>query len=477
MPFQQKTFDGSSRYLGITIANDAEMKPRALVGSVPYALVAYNATGDITPNSVSIPEHGTVIDNEGKWVGDPSGLVGPTGPQGPKGDPGATGPQGPKGDKGDTGAAGVQGPKGDPGPTGPQGLTGPQGPQGLTGPQGPQGMTGPQGPVGPKGDPGATGLQGPKGDQGAAGPQGQKGDPGATGATGPQGPKGDTGATGPQGPQGPAGASPWKLNGNNTYYDAGKVGVGVSSPSMSLSVGSNLHGANDGMSLDGILKLGWGTGVSTPSAGQVVVYHESANSGSLRIKTSATDAMAIQTNGNVGVGTNAPGQKLSVAGVVESTSGGFKFPDATVQTTAAWTTESLLAQLANGPTIVANDAGYAQFAEVQSTNANVFEVLASGNYGVKFKKAGRIMWTYDQDIIATGGSYAWVFSWIDGINAGASLMAPTGGYWDGMHAGGAYNVTANQVLMIQWGCSGCNITGMDNGGWGRLGIVWTGNPS
>jgi hypothetical protein len=38
--------------------------------------------------------------------------------------------------------------------------------------------------------------------------------------------------------------------------------------------------------------------------------------------------------GNVGVGTTAPGQKLSVAGTIEATTGGFKFPDATTQATA-----------------------------------------------------------------------------------------------------------------------------------------------
>jgi hypothetical protein len=36
----------------------------------------------------------------------------------------------------------------------------------------------------------------------------------------------------------------------------------------------------------------------------------------------------------VGIGTTAPGQKLSVAGIIESTTGGVKFPDGTVQTTA-----------------------------------------------------------------------------------------------------------------------------------------------
>jgi hypothetical protein len=42
----------------------------------------------------------------------------------------------------------------------------------------------------------------------------------------------------------------------------------------------------------------------------------------------------LNQSGNVGVGTTNPGQKLSVAGTIESTSGGVKFPDGTVQTTA-----------------------------------------------------------------------------------------------------------------------------------------------
>lgn len=39
-------------------------------------------------------------------------------------------------------------------------------------------------------------------------------------------------------------------------------------------------------------------------------------------------------SGNVGVGTTAPMEKLSVAGIIESTSGGVRFPDGTLQTTA-----------------------------------------------------------------------------------------------------------------------------------------------
>jgi Chaperone of endosialidase/Collagen triple helix repeat (20 copies) len=92
---------------------------------------------------------------------------------------------------------------GNPGPDGPEG---PQGPEGPTGPQGPQGL------------PGDTGPQGP---DGPAGPQGD---------TGPIGPQG------PDGPQGPPGDSHWLINGTATYYTAGNVGIGTSSPAYPLVV-------------------------------------------------------------------------------------------------------------------------------------------------------------------------------------------------------------------------------------------------
>ena len=72
---------------------------------------------------------------------------------------------------------------------------------------------------------------------------------------------------------------------------------------------------------------------------------------SIKSKTANTAANALQlngfdstqfvkfdSNGNVGIGTTGTGSKLTVAGVIESTSGGIKFPDATTQTTAGLTT-------------------------------------------------------------------------------------------------------------------------------------------
>ena len=158
------------------------------------------------------------------------------GPQGPKGDTGATGARGPQG---------IQGPKGDTGPQGGQGI---QGPKGDTGATGPQGETGPRGATGPAGPTGANIIK-YNGDipGGGAGvqytfarsnlqpsdiakvgdivfdqwPNGNGVDIGfwritslsstsctvtglSSGFTIPKGNKGDTGAQGPQGPQGPA---------------------------------------------------------------------------------------------------------------------------------------------------------------------------------------------------------------------------------------------------------------------------------
>jgi hypothetical protein len=104
-------FSGAPMYLGLTVNTDAEMTPRQPMVSVPYAFAAANAVGDITPTSVSI---GTtlVIDGTGKWVGPPTGLVGPVGPTGPQGAPGigSVGPVGPTGPQGPAGGVGPAGP-------------------------------------------------------------------------------------------------------------------------------------------------------------------------------------------------------------------------------------------------------------------------------------------------------------------------------------------------------------------------------
>lgn len=111
-PFDQPTgpvFDGTARYMGITVGADTEMTPRAVVQSVPYAMIAGDVLGDIHPASITVNGN-EIINSMGEWTGPSANIVGPVGP---------TGPEGPMGATGATGADGAMGP---PGPTGPTGV-------------------------------------------------------------------------------------------------------------------------------------------------------------------------------------------------------------------------------------------------------------------------------------------------------------------------------------------------------------------
>lgn len=124
--FAAEALAGKTLYLGITVNTDQELSPRQTLLAVPYAVVADNAIGDITPNSVSVGGN-MVIDSTGKWVGSVAGL------QGSPGVAGATGAAGAQGLQGATGAAGAQGPQGVPGQDGAPGAMGSTGPQGAAG--------------------------------------------------------------------------------------------------------------------------------------------------------------------------------------------------------------------------------------------------------------------------------------------------------------------------------------------------------
>ena len=90
------------------------------------------------------------------------------------------------------------------GATGPQG---PAGPTGATGANGLNGATGPAGLTGPAGSTGSQGPAGPTGSNGLNGPQGIQGATGSQGIQGIQGPTGPSGANGLNGATGSTGAT------------------------------------------------------------------------------------------------------------------------------------------------------------------------------------------------------------------------------------------------------------------------------
>ena len=52
LPLDEVVFDGSTRWLGITVGADPEMTPRAAIVSVPYAMFAGDVRGEINPTNV-----------------------------------------------------------------------------------------------------------------------------------------------------------------------------------------------------------------------------------------------------------------------------------------------------------------------------------------------------------------------------------------------------------------------------------------
>ena len=101
---------GEDRWLEIQVDTDPPMTPRQQIVSVAYSIHSSSAANaddvlnkDINPSSVTITGYGEVIDSDGQWIGDPTGLKGPTGStgatgaRGPQGSRGATGPQGSRG--------------------------------------------------------------------------------------------------------------------------------------------------------------------------------------------------------------------------------------------------------------------------------------------------------------------------------------------------------------------------------------------
>ena len=137
----------------------------------------------------------------------------------------------------------------------------------------------------------------------------------------------------------------------------GKVGIGTANPEATLEIKGtsliragdfkgNAGGASGGLEIRGpagtygpSLALDNGTQqwnmVSWEDNSFRIVKSTGTTFSPLIIKNNSFQNALVLTSQGVGVGTSNPTEKLSVAGTIESTSGGFKFPDGTVQNTAA----------------------------------------------------------------------------------------------------------------------------------------------
>ncbi|MBI2810790.1 MAG: hypothetical protein HYX67_08190 [Candidatus Melainabacteria bacterium] len=156
-------------------------------------------------------------------------------------------------------------------------------------------------------------------------------------------------------------------------FKNGSLGIGTNSPGALLALSKSVSGSSVGVFIDNTNSAGYGvlrinSGNLDAAAGAALHHFGTTytNSGGARMPNQtnlttwgsnglalsaedsagiikffttgwadANERMRITSVGNVGIGTAVPGQKLSVAGTIESTSGGFKFPDGTIMTSGS----------------------------------------------------------------------------------------------------------------------------------------------
>ncbi|TSC96586.1 MAG: hypothetical protein Athens071426_363 [Parcubacteria group bacterium Athens0714_26] len=112
--------------------------------------------------------------------------------------------------------------------------------------------------------------------------------------------------------------------------NAGNVGIGTTAPGTPLDVIGDVR-LRPKSGVAPILRV-----YNADSTDEAFIrYLGSGATSALSFEPQGVEKMRIQQNGNVGIGTTNPGEKLAVAGTIESTSGGFKFPDGTTQASAA----------------------------------------------------------------------------------------------------------------------------------------------
>lgn len=181
--------------------------------------------------------------------------------------------------------------------------------------------------------------------------------------------------------------------------------------------------------------------------------------------------IAVTAAGNVGIGTTTPGQKLTVAGTIESTSGGFKFPDGSTQTVAAVSGVSYPQNAQNGNyTLVLADAGK----QIYSANTAVQTITIPTNASVAFPIGTLItiinrgtsqilLGTTGVSVIANGSAAALTYNSIAPNNAVQLLKTGTN-TWDSMF--GTFAATLRSHLIVAGGGGGGGVSAGGGGGAG-----------
>jgi hypothetical protein len=104
-----------------------------------------------------------------------------------------------------------------------------------------------------------------------------------------------------------------------SLVNGGNVGIGISSPSARLDVAGNIF-SRPGGATGAVAEL---TADASSGANGIslIAGFASGGFGPIRLLTSGTERMRIDSSGNVGIGTSSPGARLDVKGLVRSSIG------------------------------------------------------------------------------------------------------------------------------------------------------------
>ncbi len=250
------------------------------------------------------------------------------------------------------------------------------------------------------------------------------------------------------------------------FETGGRVGIGTTAPASFLDIrGSGARTTTPNLVIGSITDTSHGlSNFTTGVASGLSLVLQTGNFGSIAFTPNggATYPFFVNNNGqayfagNLGIGTTAPGSKLTVVGTIQSTSGGFRFPDGSVQTSAAGSGST---NVQHYGTLFGNGTGASPLGVavplVLSANSadGIIQGLNTGGGSGVYGKSVSGFGVYGESSIAVAGNssnniglygsgpYAGVSSY-GGIYGVLSTAYATSGTADGVHATGANGIYA-----------------------------------